>query len=85
MNAKPEFSYIGRAWCGCVHAIGWDGGDKTTANWVRDMILNGLTVEHVEADLGHYEFKHGLNCDHGPRPKEKKVTRQPDLFEDNAS
>lgn len=42
-----EYSYIGRAWCGCVVAARVDRGDKRTADFVAEMIRDGLVVERV--------------------------------------
>lgn len=60
MNNKPEYNYIGRAKCGCIHAVTSDEGNRDTAKTVGEFIIAGLIIERVNDDYVRANF--GRNC-----------------------
>lgn len=65
-----EYSYIGRAWCGCVIAARVDRGDSRTASAVAQMICEGLTIERVRTE--DVENLFNWDCKHRSRPPQSR-------------
>ena len=63
-DQKPTHCYIGKKDCGCTVAVCIDGRNKSTADFVWDMIGKwNLIVERVK--LGEFELVE--NCPHEER------------------
>lgn len=74
-----EYSYIGRAWCGCVVAARLDRGDSRTASAVAEMIRDGLTVERVLTE--DVEGMLDWDCKHKSRPPQSNFESVVDAIE----
>jgi len=73
MSNEPEYSYIGRAACGCVLAATVDEADQRTAEAVSEFIIDGLTIERVTHDYVRANF--GRNCPicNPPKPEQNAM------------
>ncbi len=64
--------YIARKQCGCVVGAATDCGDKTTADFVRDFIKSGYTIERLT--FPEYRTCPAFGC------KCNKIPEQAELF-----
>lgn len=72
------YCYIGRLPCGCTVAAHVDSGgkDKTLAQWLKDWINRGLTVERVKTE--DVKLVPAWDC---PHEQPKSEARQSSLFD----
>lgn len=60
---KYSHAYAGYKPCGCMVGAHVDGADKSTGDWVREMIAMGLRVERVPVEDVRGNLTHCIHED----------------------